>query len=639
MEDKIKNKRCRNFSHDLDFDSNSIDYYTIQSMNKTSRNNFYSTTISTQTNQFLSTKTNSFLNRKAKLKLNLKLLNYHKNYLHERIQLNKKFQHLFITEKKIPFNKVISPFSTYYSKSTQGNTTITPYQEKRTSIYSNKEKSRNITLIKVNKTENNSNRFYKFFPSARSEKLGDFKKKINDEIKGKYILYQKKDFCDKLEKNLENKIDQYKQNIKSLNITGKLYNSYIKTYDNYEKKIDNVLTIEIDKNENYKQIIYQLKSDIARIKIKISKLQVQLQENFQTKCFLLCVKNSTRLVHKFSPNDLEELKYDNLLISYHLGEHLDRNNNSIERKNSMERRSKFGRRNSIGRRNSQSFKTSKSYHRASTIFSFLNSFSPKKHLSERKLSISSIGKIIENQKPKFINKIIFNDPKEFVDHLDSITDNISKSLNIYNNIREEINYLKHELVNVQENKNMKKYVKLLNEDIEIAEEKYLNYKRRNEDLKNTFNYLSLQNNKANKKFNNLQQRINNMYLNVSSFLKFYKDISQLTDLQILNLFEKCLNTLMMKQNNLKIKFPNEYKRIVKEIDKKKKEEQTKNHIIKQKEKLNEKIMNVIEKSNKILFKPKRNIGNNIYLMEINNRNKNKNKSNVKKENPYELLEY
>ena len=186
---------------------------------------------------------------------------------------------------------------------------------------------------------------------------------------------------------------------------------------------------------------------------------------------------------------------------------------------------------------------------------------------------------------------------------------------------------------------MKKYVKLLNEDIEIAEEKYLNYKRRNEDLKNTFNYLSLQNNKANKKFNNLQQRINNMYLNVSSFLKFYKDISQLTDLQILNLFEKCLNTLMMKQNNLKIKFPNEYKRIVKEIDKKKKEEQTKNHIIKQKEKLNEKIMNVIEKSNKILFKPKRNIGNNIYLMEINNRNKNKNKSNVKKENPFELLEY
>ena len=50
-------------------------------------------------------------------------------------------------------------------------------------------------------------------------------------------------------------------------------------------------------------------------------------------------------------------------------------------------------------------------------------------------------------------------------------------------------------------------------------------------------------------------------------------------------------------------------------------------------------MKVIEKSNKILFKPKRNIGNNIYLMEINNRNKNKNKSNVKKENPFELLEY
>jgi hypothetical protein len=47
MEGIIKNKRGRNFSHDLDFDSNSIDYYTIQSMNKTSKNNFYSTTLST----------------------------------------------------------------------------------------------------------------------------------------------------------------------------------------------------------------------------------------------------------------------------------------------------------------------------------------------------------------------------------------------------------------------------------------------------------------------------------------------------------------------------------------------------------------------------------------------------------------
>ena len=103
------------------------------------------------------------------------------------------------------------------------------------------------------------------------------------------IIYQKKLVCDKLEKNLQDKIEQYKQNIRKVESTGKLYYSYLKTYDNYEKHLDNVLNREIDINENYKQSIYQLKNEIERIKIKISKLKIQLKENFQNKCFLMCL--------------------------------------------------------------------------------------------------------------------------------------------------------------------------------------------------------------------------------------------------------------------------------------------------------------------------------------------------------------
>ena len=128
-----------------------------------------------------------------------------------------------------------------------------------------------------------------------------------------------------------------------------------------------------------------------------------------------------------------------------------------------------------------------------------------------------------------------------------------------------------------------------------------------------------------------------MYNNICSFLKINKDISQMTDLQILNLFEKSLNTFLMKQNEDKINYPNEYMKILKEIDKKKKIEQTKNLIIKQKNDLNKKINKVIEKSQKIIIKQNRKTEKNIYLIDLHS--KKKIKKPVKQENPYELLEY
>jgi hypothetical protein len=89
-------------------------------------------------------------------------------------------------------------------------------------------------------------------------------------------------------------------------------------------------------NENYKIIITQLKSDILRLKYRMKRLLIYLQENFQNKCFLLSVKNSTRLVEKFSSKDLEELKYDNLIMSYHLKENTINNNENNNNKSNNE---------------------------------------------------------------------------------------------------------------------------------------------------------------------------------------------------------------------------------------------------------------------------------------------------------------
>ena len=77
----------------------------------------------------------------------------------------------------------------------------------------------------------------------------------------------------------------------------------------------------------------------------------------------------------------------------------------------------------------------------------------------------------DSEKPKHKNSILFNDPQDFINHLDSISTNISQLLIKYNNIRSEINILKHELYNVKHDKKLKIFLKVINEEINIAEKK------------------------------------------------------------------------------------------------------------------------------------------------------------------------
>jgi hypothetical protein len=282
---KSRNRHERNFSNDFDYDVSLSDYNTIQSLNKSSKYKNYVNTIHSTNPYLTKTITNSFLKKKTKMNINLP--NYHSNYLHQKIKSNEQFQKIILTEKNIDSNnKIMSPMTTFYSKSTQVNTTMTPFQNIKNLIYSPKIISRNrkINIFK-NNTDKIFSRTQSVFPSLRSEKLGEFKEKINKEIKGKYILYHKKDYCDQLNQKLQNKIDQYTQNIRMINITDKLYYSYTKTYDNYEKKLYNVLSIENEVNENYKIIITQLKSDIIRIKFRMKRLLIQLKENFEINVF------------------------------------------------------------------------------------------------------------------------------------------------------------------------------------------------------------------------------------------------------------------------------------------------------------------------------------------------------------------
>ena len=632
---KSRNRHERNFSNDFDYDVSLSDYNTIQSLNKSSKYKNYVNTIHSTNPYLTKTITNSFLKKKTKMNINLP--NYHSNYLHQKIKSNEQFQKIILTEKNIDSNnKIMSPMTTFYSKSTQVNTTLTPFQDIKNLIYSPKKISRNrkINIFK-NNTDKIFSRTQSVFPTLRAEKLCEFKEKINKEIKGKYILYHKKDYCDQLNQKLQNKIDQYKQNIRMINTTDKLYYSYTKTYDNYEKKLYNILNFEREMNENYKIIITQLKSDILRLKYRMKRLLIYLQENFQNKCFLLSVKNSTRLVEKFSSKDLEELKYDNLIMSYHLKENNINNNENNNNKSNNENKNSKKNISSINKQ-SNSLKKKNKIIRTATILSYLTS--PKKNVYGRKMSIYSMGKLIESERPFHKNqKNIFNDPQDFINHLDSITSNISQSLYVYNNIRSEINILKHELYNVKNNKSLENYLKILKNDILNAEKKLLDYKSKNEDLISTVNNLQILNDKADSSLIKVQEKIHNMFMNFNIFFKVYYNINEMTDLQILKMFEKYLNNLIKQVKEDQIKFPNEYNKMIKEIEKRKKDDQTRLLIIKQKDDLNKKINKVIEKNKKLIVKPRRKVEKNIHL--INKLTYNNNQKVINKENTINYFEY
>ena len=640
---KSRNRHERNFSSDIDYDLSLSDYNTIQSLNKSSKYKNYINTVYSTHSYLTKTITNTFLKKKSKTNLNLP--NYHTYHLHEKIKSNDQFQKIFSKEKNIDSNnKIMSPMTTFYSKSTQVNTSLTPFQNIKNLIYSPNKISRNrkINIYKNNTNNKIFSRTQSVFPSLRSEKLGEFKEKINKEIKGKYILYHKKDYCDQLNQKLQNKIDQYTQNIRMINITDKLYYSYTKTYDNYEKKLYNVLSIENEVNENYKIIITQLKSDIIRIKFRMKRLLIQLKENFENKCFLLSVKNSTRLVEKFSPSDLEELKYDNLIMSYHLNENKNninnRNNNNENNINKTNNGSSKNSKKNIPniKKNSKPLKLKKKFTRAATILSYLSS--SKKNVNGRKMSIFSMGKLIESERPLHKNqKNIFNDPQDFINHLDSISSNISQSLYIYNNIRIEINLLKHELYNVKNDKELQNYFNVLKKDIKNAEKKLFDCKSKNEDLIYTFNNLEELNNKADISLIKVQEKMYNMFMNINTFFKVYYNIDEMTDLQILKMFEKYLNNLINQIKEDQIKFPNEYNKMIREIEKRKKDEQTRLLIIKQKKDLNKKINKVIEKNKKITVKPRRKIEKSIHL--INKLPYNNNQKVINKEKTINYFEY
>ena len=332
-----KNKTFKNSSIETEYSfSNDLLIRTFFIKNKTTKTKILlSNTQSTQTSNQMKTITNNFY--KHKPKLNLKLINFHKDFLHEKIKLNHKIHNCFSSDNKNnSVQNVLYKTSNYTKRSKPIRISLINLKDhsNKGSINNSKSKLQNylnntytkvnlkekeIKIIKENKSDFKYNCYtiYKF-PTIRTENLNDYKNKVKNEIKGKFLISLKKNLSERIETNINNQIGEYQEKLSLLKKNGKLFISYLKLYDLYDIKLSNTLIKETEITRKNEQKIKDLENEIERLKYKIIKLIYVLKDHLQIKYYLMTVKNKTKLIEKFSKNDINELIFDKKLLTYYI---------------------------------------------------------------------------------------------------------------------------------------------------------------------------------------------------------------------------------------------------------------------------------------------------------------------------------
>ena len=209
-----KNQTFKNSSIETEY-SYSNDYcfnrtYFIK--NKSTKTKiFLSNTQSTQTTNQMKTITNNFY--KHKPKLNLKFINFHKNFLYEKIKLNHNIlDYISSNNKNNLIQNVIYRTSNCTKRANPIRINLINYKahSNKSSVNNSKSKLQNYLnntytninlkgkehkIIKENKSDFKYNCFTIYnYPKIRAENLYDFKNKVKNEIKGKFLISLKKKF-------------------------------------------------------------------------------------------------------------------------------------------------------------------------------------------------------------------------------------------------------------------------------------------------------------------------------------------------------------------------------------------------------------------------------------------------------------
>lgn len=530
-----------------------------------------------------------------------KINNFHRNYLRESIHKNQNYQNLFIQNEKLHKKVYLcSPLratqsTDYYSRHSK-NSNSKEYTMIEPSFFI-KNKNHKISLrLKTERNSRNSESAIQFLYSPRAESLTEFNQKIKEITKGKYENYNKNNTYQKIKSHLQNNDDLVDLDINNLSTSFSLLKSFSKENDLYLKYLIKTKNKLIDQNENLKQTKNKLLNEIQRIRNKQFKLQKIVQENIRNKYFLMCVKNCTTDVSKFSEEDQQERRVDDLILHSVMNSEINYTNESGRKQEKRDIiRSEKRRRTMILTR------------KGTKKFSYLEKIAemPKK---KEFLSVPFHLLAILTRK----NYLPFESPDDFLTHLNNITIRINNSLKKYNENLIEIQQLKKEL----------NQMRLDNKKSSLIYNEIEEYKQKLDFLKKKHNILLESQSSTidkKKKLTSIEMKILSMY---NYFHKSNKhNPTNIDPLQCLKFLDLFLHKLLIKTKEYKKKTPKEY-----DIQNKIIEKENKIHFLKiqkdiQKKDYSNKIKKIIENSRKIIIRPKRHI-------EINIKKVPKHKNNV-----------
>ena len=511
-------------------------------------------------------------------KENFFLTNFHINTLRDSIHKNEKYKQILNNKSssirpKLTLRKYPKTKTTQYENNTM---TISSLDDKSDSDYNRYKTITEPTILPY--TTKSRNYYFANYANVRNESLTNFNAR-SKEIRLKRIEnHIRQDTLFKYENTQKNRIDQVDLDIYNYSTTLEYLKSFAQYSDAYMKFLHKTIDEESTKNQELRERKIFLLNDRQKINRRLHKMQVLCENNFQNKFFLLCVKNNTNQVKDFCDADRKEYEEEQEKIKNLL--HItvvetDNVNNP---------------------------------HEGQKIFT-------TKRISQISESDLIIARGFKKPRPPYR---IFDSAEEFKNNLNSISLMVANLLNIYNEKQQELRVLRNELEEKREEMKAKmKEMITVNEDEVRAQEAILKVlKKKNMELVKYKDSLP----KTNKtSYMTLYTKIYQIYNNINSLYplsqkkRFCYETVKTTPLDCLKALELATNFLVIEKENFKRNNPKQYNESKKEIDKEKKNTQTQLAILKEKERVKNKILKIIQKNKKLIFKPKLRVSTTYYI--------------------------
>ena len=513
------------------------------------------------------------------------LTNFHTNTLRDSIHHNERYQRILHTEP----NQLQPASKKENGKGYLPNNTMTISSIDNEKSYYRLSRNGFNTV----ETSKSGNYYFSLYSSARNESLTQFIDKSRKLRLQKIFNFIRQETFYKYESERINQKDLIDLNIYNYSTSFNLLKEFAIHSDSYYKYLSKKVDTETAKNNALKEKRIQLINDLQKLNKRLHKMQALCENNVQNKFFLLCVKNNTNQVEQFCSRDKKEYEKDQEKIKNLL--HI----------NVVENKDKSG-------------------------------ASPDRLTKKSISQISDTDLILALAIKRAKTYKIFDSTEQFKNNLNKISTKVANLLNIYNEKQEDLRILRNELEEKKEEIKTKSKEQLFWEE-EIAEKekqlatvklKYeeLTQFHRNLPKESVIIYKSLY-----KKIMSIYNELNEEYPMISTKMTYNK---KKTPLICVKELELTVNHLLTERKAFKAKNPQKFNEFKKEIDKRNKMKQTQMLLMKEKEKMKNKILQVIEKNNKITILPKHKVP---MIFDIPKRKEKHLSINVKSKDEYQNI--